>query len=223
MTYAGICEVIIELTGSPTIPFSLMPGLNIMTEEEYMQRLLTEGKSASVQGGYFNYLFLDFWFKRYEDAAVWAEKYRSRGQRRFLDIYHSFYEGLNAFQLARESHDKNWIEIGECAIASFQKWMKHSVWNFENKLLLLQAELNFLQGLKDDAIDTYQASIKSAQDHRFVHEQGLAIELLGSLYRHYGDEVQAKLQLTGARKCYKQWGAHGIIELRVPAKDCLSE
>ena len=218
----GICEVIKGLTGSPTTPFSLMPNLNITTEKEHRQRLVSGGKSGPLQVGYFNYLFVDFWFTRYEEAALWAEKSRSRGQRRFLDVYHSFYEGLTAFQLARTSADMNhWIEIGQCAIASFQEWVKHSVWNFENKLLLLQAELNFLNGLKDDAIEIYQASIKSATDHRFVHEQGLAIELLGSLYKHYGDVDQMKSQLTSARKCYEKWGAHAVIELRAPAKDCL--
>ncbi|KAL3804823.1 hypothetical protein HJC23_006595 [Cyclotella cryptica] len=220
LTYVGICEVITSLSGSPTAPFSLMPGLNIATDEEHMERLLSEGKSAPLQVGYFNYLFIDFWFTRYDEAALWAEKYRSRGQRRFLDVYHSFYEGLTAFQLARKSADEtHWIDMGKCAIVSFQKWVDHSKWNFENKLLLLKAELKFLEGLKDDAIEIYQASIKSAKDHRFVHEEGLAFEMLGSLHTHYGDEKQAKLQLSSARKCYEKWGALAIIALRTPAED----
>ena len=73
-------------------------------------------------------------------------------------------------------------------------------------------------GNKEGAIDTYQASIKSAKDSYFLHEEGLAFELLGSLYMHYGNIDEAKLQMANAHRCYEKWGAYGILELRAPAK-----
>ena len=73
-------------------------------------------------------------------------------------------------------------------------------------------------GNKEGAIDTYQASIKSAKDSHFLHKEGLAFELLGSLYMHYGDIDEAKLQMANAHRCYEKWGAFGILELRAPAK-----
>ena len=224
MTFLGLSEAIIELSGSPTIPFSQMPDLNISTEEDYLERLESRGMSAALQAGYFNALFVDFWYKKYDEAAGWAKKYRCRNQNRLLDVYHAFYEGLSAFQLARNPSNKcNWIEVGQLSIALFKQWMKHSVWNFESKLLLLQAELHFCLGNKESAIDKYQRSSKSAQENGFVHEEGLAFELLGSLYMHYGDLDEAKLQIESAHTCYKKWGAFGIIELHIAASTCHSQ
>eukprot|EP00804_Cyclotella_cryptica_P017123 CCRYP_003359-RC/>CCRYP_003359-RC protein AED:0.02 eAED:0.02 QI:257/1/1/1/0.75/0.6/5/685/1333 len=223
LTYLGISEAIYKLSGSPVIPFSLMPCLNIQNEEDYMQRLEAAGMSSTLQAGYFNALFVSFWHTKYDEAAGWAKKYKCRNQNRFLDVYHSFYEGLSGFQLARKcSNYITAIEAGKRAIASFEKWMKHSTWNFENKFSLLLAELQFFMGNKECAIEKYQAAIKAAHDRHFVHEEGLAFELLGSLYTHYGDMDQAKVQRAKAHKCYEKWGAFGIIELRVPTNPCLT-
>eukprot|EP00804_Cyclotella_cryptica_P017040 CCRYP_003283-RA/>CCRYP_003283-RA protein AED:0.04 eAED:0.04 QI:319/0.66/0.5/1/1/0.75/4/0/1292 len=223
LTYLGLSEAIFELSGSPSIPFSLMPDLNLTTEEDYLHRLESEGMSGALQAGYYNCLFVDFWYTKYEEAAIWAEKYKCRNQNRFLDVYHAFYEGLTAFQLLRTSSNANsFEELGQHAIAMFETWVKHSTWNFENKLLLLHAEMQFFMGNKTSAIFMYQSSISSAQGSHFVHEEGLAFELLGSLYLHYGDIDQAKLQLAKARKCYEKWGAFGIIDIRIPPKSCFS-
>ncbi|KAL3805697.1 hypothetical protein HJC23_005941 [Cyclotella cryptica] len=224
LAHLGIYEAIIELSASPTVPFSLMPGLNISTEEDYLHRLESEGMSCALQAGYFNCLFVDFWYTKYEEAAIWAEKYKCRNQNRFLDVYHAFYEALSAFQLARTSSEKSkLIEVGHHAISLFTRWANHSTWNFENKLLLLQAELLFFTGDNEGAIEKYQASIVSAQSSHFVQEEGLAFELLGSLYLHCGDPDHAMLQMTSAYKCYKKWGAFGIIELRTTAKSASLE
>lgn len=63
----------------------------------------------------------------------------------------------------------------------------------ENKLLLLEAELFASQCNREAALKKYEASIKSARDHGFVHEQGLAYEvsfvmlsLLSSILMHLG-------------------------------------
>ncbi|KAL3800186.1 hypothetical protein HJC23_001107 [Cyclotella cryptica] len=218
LVHLGMSEVIRKLSGSRRIPFSLMPCQNIATDEDYLQKLESLGMSSMLQAGYFNALFVNFWFKKYDEAASWAKKYRCRNQNRFLDVYHSFYEGMTAFQLARKTVNRNAIEVGHLAISLFQEWVKHSTWNFQNKLLLLQAELQFFEGNKEGAIEKYQAAIKTAQESGFIHEGGLAFELLGSLYLHYGDVDQAKLQMNNAHKCYEKWGALAIVELCASAK-----
>lgn len=42
--------------------------------------------------------------------------------------------------------------------------------NFENKLLLLQAEVHYMGGKFEEATVAHKASIKSAHTHRFLHE-----------------------------------------------------
>jgi len=47
----------------------------------------------------------------------------------------------------------------------------------ENKVLLLEAEYFASKCNRNSAKEKYEASIKSARDHGFVHEQGLAYEV----------------------------------------------
>ncbi|KAL3788524.1 hypothetical protein HJC23_006562 [Cyclotella cryptica] len=123
LTYLGISDAIHKLSGSPMTPFSLMPGLKIRNKEDYIQQLEAEGISHTLQAGYFSALFVSFWHTKYVDAANWAKKYRCWNQNRFLDVYHSFYEGLSSFQLACNcSHDNISLEAGRCAITLFKKW-----------------------------------------------------------------------------------------------------
>ena len=133
---------------------------------------------------------------------------------RFLDIYHIFYEGLAALRLARtENGDRTkWVSTGEEAVSTFETWKDGNKWNFENKFLLLSAELHHTKGDHALAEAHYKSSIESARNHRFVHEEGLALESLGMLYKEMGDVESAKEMLTKARVCYEKWGANAIVK-----------
>ncbi|KAL7463660.1 hypothetical protein ACHAXS_004013, partial [Conticribra weissflogii] len=122
-------------------------------------------------------------------------------------------EGLVAFRMARSRPDdrKKWLAVGDRAIQRYQIWTTHSVWNFENKLLLLEAESLFSQGEYDSAEKKFMASIDSACRHKFVHEQGLALDLLASLYAFRGNSDKETECLEGAFDCYERWGALGLL------------
>jgi hypothetical protein len=192
--------------------FAMLDG-NIYSDDDLLQYCLKREKLGVVHGVHSNKLFLAFFFKRYDEAALMAEKYRSRKLMRFLDVYHIFFEGLTALQLARrkDSNEHKWIEVAEQAISAFMIWESHCNWNNENKLMLLQAELHFVKGKLAEAEERYEASVLSAQRHRFVHEEGLAMELSGMFYRAIEREDEAKKQLLGARHCYEQWGAIALV------------
>ena len=61
------------------------------------------------------------------------------------------------------------------------------------------------------AEEQYKASILSAQMHRFVHEEGLALERLGMLYKDMGRAESAREMLANARNCYERWGASAVV------------
>ena len=136
-----------------------------------------------------------------------------RGYMRFLDIYHVFYKALIAFCLAQtQNTDRDkWIGIGEKAVSKFEVWKGYSSWNFENKHFLLSAELLCVKGDYAAAEERYNASILSAQMHRFVHEEGLALERLGMLYKDRGRAESAQEMLANARICYESWGASAVV------------
>ena len=126
-----------------------------------------------------------------------------------------FIDGLIAFYYARKrrSDENRWTEIGNGVLALMEVWAKEgSDWNFSNKLFLLQAECFFLRGDERAALQKYNASIKSAQDHRFIHEEGLAHERLASFHDHYGRRSEALICFNAAKRCYEHWGAQAVVQ-----------
>ena len=127
----------------------------------------------------------------------------------FNMIIIQFYVGLTACYYARQSQEEDHISEAQ-KICDKLKWLvTHSQWNWENKYLLLQAECHYAQGEISKATDSYEASIKSAEEHKFIHEQAIACELAGYFYKEQGDEAKANTAFEQARVAYIKWGAMG--------------
>jgi len=87
------------------------------------------------------------------------------------------------------------------------KMVEYSSWNFENKQLLLQAELHYLNGGHRLAVLAYERSIVSAREHKFINEEALAHELFG-MYLVENKMIERGIeQLQCAYNKYMQWGA----------------
>lgn len=207
--------MILTLTSAPdtTRPFTMLDG-DFHNEDDLLEFCLKTSKMGIVHAIYSNKLFLAYFFRRYDEVAEMAEQYRSRKLMRFLDVYVEFFEGLSALQLAqrRDNHEQKWIQTAERAISSFKTWENHCSWNYENKLLLLEAEMLRAKGQVGSAEEKYKTSIASAQKHRFDHEAGMAMELAGEFYKEQGRNLDAKTQFIGARDCYERWGATALVK-----------
>ncbi|KAL7530281.1 hypothetical protein ACHAXR_003401 [Thalassiosira sp. AJA248-18] len=81
-------------------------------------------------------------------------------------------------------------------------------WNFLNKSQLLKAELHYLNRDFKSAEDAYKASIKSAREHKLIHEEALANELYGIFCIENMKVDKGIEQLHIAVGKYKQWGAN---------------
>ncbi len=93
-----------------------------------------------------------------------------------------------------------------------ESWSHQCQWNFENKLLLLKAERSFSSGDITGDETFYQLSIKSAQDHKFIHEEALAHELFGHFNMENGKSSIGQNHLDTACELYKKWGAYRKAE-----------
>jgi len=91
-----------------------------------------------------------------------------------------------------------------------QCWSEHSSWNWENKLLLLEAESVHAKGEFDRAGSFYDNAIRSAREHKFVHEEAIASELAGSFYFERGFRQKSHTCLVHSVECYEKWGAHAV-------------
>lgn len=89
----------------------------------------------------------------------------------------------------------------------FAGWVALNPSTFASKLLLLDAALHEQEGRTLDAFAAYEAAARTAAANGLVHEQALACEWAGWLYRTHGLEEPASHLLQLARRHYRRWGA----------------
>ena len=110
----------------------------------------------------------------------------------------------------RETRDPLWLERGKTKCRYLKEWAeKGSTWNFENKLMLLQAEESYCDGNVEDAKKLYDDAISSARRHKFINEEALAYELAARFYFETGDEGTSWHLFSKAHQKYQEWGAFG--------------
>ena len=84
-----------------------------------------------------------------------------------------------------------------------------SLWNFQNKTCLLQAEQKFCERDFEEAEKLYDAAISSSKEHKFVNEEALANELAGHFYLETGRRNRSLPYFLQACAKYREWGAVG--------------
>jgi len=90
-------------------------------------------------------------------------------------------------------------------------WAENCSENFENRVALVGAEIERVQGQPLKAEHLYERAIRSAFENGFVHNEGLANELAARFYAARGFEKIAQTYLRDARYCYARWGAVGKV------------
>merc|ERR1712194_573528 len=95
--------------------------------------------------------------------------------------------------------DSTWIAKGKQLSRAIQKLAdSSSKWNFENKAKLLQAEEQFCAGNLEVAEILYDSAVLSAEEHQFLNEQALALELAGIFYLKTGKMKKSTSYLSRA-------------------------
>ena len=67
-------------------------------------------------------------------------------------------------------------------------------------------------GLFDRAVTLYESAIRSARDHKFIHEEAIASELAGMLFCQRRLHEKALNFLMHSVRCYKKWGALAVAK-----------
>ena len=101
------------------------------------------------------------------------------------------------------------------ALASHLKqiavWADNCPATFANRAALVGAELARLEQRELDAERLYEAAIRSAREHGFVQNEGLAHEVAARFYAARGFDTIAHAYLWEARRCYLRWGGFGKV------------
>jgi PAS domain S-box-containing protein len=90
-------------------------------------------------------------------------------------------------------------------------WAENCPATFANRAALVGAEVARLEGRDLDAMRFYEEAIRSAREHGFVQNEGIANELAARFYGTRGFETIANTYLRNARYCYLRWGADAKV------------
>jgi len=91
------------------------------------------------------------------------------------------------------------------------EWAENCPQNFNNRVLLVGAEIARVEGRELDAERLYEAAIRSARENDFVHNEALANELAARFYAARGFETISRTYLRNARYGYLRWGADAKV------------
>jgi PAS domain S-box-containing protein len=91
-------------------------------------------------------------------------------------------------------------------------WANNCPATFANRAALVGAEFARLDRRELDAERLYETAIRSAREHGFVQNEGLAHEVAARFYAARGFDTIARAYLREARRCYLRWGAFGKVQ-----------
>lgn len=169
--------------------------------------------------GKIHFLSRAFLFRQLDDAShnidISGKLAKGWHQLNLFHLMGFFFEGLASFLLARQSSSKKSAECikrGQSVLTKMRCWSGHSQWNWENKVLLLEAESMYTNKEFNKAGPLYDRAIRSAREHNFIHEEAIASELAGTFYFMGGFRHKSLSFLLHSIDCYEKWGAHAVAK-----------
>ena len=146
---------------------------------------------------------------------------REASQVFLLDYF--YYTALTVaalYENAPADEQMNWRDLLGAHREQLCEWAENNPPTFGDKHALVSGEIARLEGRDAEAMRLYEQAIKSAREHGFVQNEGLAYEVAAGFFAARGVESIAHGYLRNARDCYSRWGAHGKVrqlEQRHPA------
>ena len=195
------------------------PPNNILTEKEAMEKFNSPLFLSSYK---IHQLARAYLFRQFDNVEsldivdISGDIERNKHPPRALFVSGIFFEGLTSFLLARQasrdSERSRWIEKGEKVLTKMKYWSEHSSWNWEDKMVLLEAEKMYTMRNFDQAALLYERAIRLAHEHKFINDEAIASELAGIFFCDRGLRVSAEALLLHSVQCYKTWGALAVAK-----------
>ena len=96
-------------------------------------------------------------------------------------------------------------------LTKIRYWSEHSSWNWEDKMVLLEAEKMYTMGNFDQAALLYERAIRLSHEHKFINDEAIASELAGIFFCERGlNDMKAEALLLHSVQSYKAWGALAV-------------
>ncbi|HWS61788.1 MAG TPA: AAA family ATPase, partial [Steroidobacteraceae bacterium] len=141
-------------------------------------------------------------------ALLWT----AFGETMLLDYF--YYAALTVaacYENASADEQAVWRDLLAAHLEQLREWADNYPPTFGDKHALVSAEIARLEGRDADAMRLYEEAIRSAREHGFVQNEGLAHEVAARFYAARGVAGIAHTYLRNARHCYLRWGALGKV------------
>ena len=133
----------------------------------------------------------------------WAEQHIQS-----VDYY--YYSALAAASLYSSSTTGERPDLAATVNQSLKwlrEWTQSCPGTFQDKHLLVLAELARIEGRELEAMGLYEDAIRAARAHGFVQNEGISNEVAAKFYLNRKLQRVAYSYLCDARYCYLRWGA----------------
>jgi PAS domain S-box-containing protein len=153
----------------------------------------------------------------YAEAFVTADKakallWASPAHIQLLDYF--YYTALTVaalYENGTADEQNTWRELLTAHREQLREWAETYPPTFGDKHALVSAEIARLEGRDTDAMRLYEQAIRSARDHGFVQNEGVAHEVAARFFTARGFDTIAHACLREARRCYLRWSAVGKV------------
>jgi predicted ATPase/signal transduction histidine kinase len=138
---------------------------------------------------------------------LWSEQHIQS-----VDYY--YYSALTAAALCEATSAEERSELIATVNLSLKwlwEWTESCATTFQDKYLLVLAELARIEGRDIEAMRLYEEAIRGARANGFVQNEGISNEVAARFYLNRQLQKVAYSYLRDARYCYVRWGAVGKV------------
>ncbi|MCT7957791.1 AAA family ATPase [Laspinema palackyanum] len=157
-------------------------------------------------------------FERYEEALAICREAEPLVPANF-GFYpltkHPFYYGLvlaAVYPTASETEQKEYWFILEQQQQQLQIWAENCPENYQDKFLLVSAEMARISGKELEAMELYRQAIAQAKASGFIQNEALANELAAQFYFCKGWDELGQVYIREASYNYRKWGAEAKVD-----------
>jgi PAS domain S-box-containing protein len=187
-------------------------------DEENFEAQLTDDRMTIMIGRYWilkvQARFMSGDYRAGLAAAERAKKVHWSSEAFFYSLDYYYYTALAVaalYENASADEQQEWRELLTAHAEQLREWAETYPPTFADKHALVAAEIARIEVRDADAMRLYEQAIRSAREHDFVQNEGLAHEVAARFYAARGFETIANAYLRNARSCYLRWGADGKV------------
>jgi predicted ATPase/tRNA A-37 threonylcarbamoyl transferase component Bud32 len=147
------------------------------------------------------------------------QSYKSESKSTYAYPLILFYESLIILSVNDKQHLLKFSISSRLLFTNYRllkKMAKHASINFQNKVLLIQAEIQRVKGKHEKALKLYDEAFQESIKNKFPNEAALACEIASKFCFSKNNIEKGKVFLNNAIKFYQIWGATAMVsKLRI--------